>query len=96
MNDSRRKFLRTSVCGLTGAAMLASMEKLNLVNAMVQQQTEDAVAADYRALVCIFLSGGIDSFNMLVPWEQTRYNVYSRTRGAFPHPPPGRIDPPSS
>src|SRR5437660_4482798 len=71
MNDSRRKFLRTSVCGLTGAAMLASMEKLNLVNAMVQQQTD--VASDYKALVCIFLSGGSDCNNMIVPSDD--YNA---------------------
>ncbi|PYS31972.1 MAG: hypothetical protein DMF75_13250 [Acidobacteria bacterium] len=71
MNDSRRKFLRTSVCGLTGAAMLASMEKLNLVNAMVQQQTD--VASDYKALVCIFLSGGSDCNNMIVPFDD--YNA---------------------
>ncbi|PYS56537.1 MAG: hypothetical protein DMF76_24660 [Acidobacteria bacterium] len=71
MNDSRRKFLRTSVCGLTGAAMLASMEKLNLVNAMVQQQTD--VASDYKALVCIFLAGGSDCNNMIVPFDD--YNA---------------------
>jgi uncharacterized protein (DUF1501 family) len=71
MNESRRKFLRTSVCGLTGAAMLASMEKLSLVNAMVQQQPD--VASDYRALVCIFLSGGSDNNNMIIPYDD--YNA---------------------
>ena len=76
MNNSRRKFLRTSVCGLTGAAMLASMEKLNLVNAMVQQQPD--VASDYKALVCIFLSGGSDCNNMIVPFDD-----YNATGGYF-------------
>ncbi len=76
MNDSRRKFLRTSVCGLTGAAMLASMEKLNLINAMVQQQPD--VAADYKALVCIFLSGGSDCNNMIIPFDD-----YNATGGYF-------------
>jgi len=51
--------------------MLASMEKLNLVNAMVQQQTD--VASDYKALVCIFLSGGSDCNNMIVPFDD--YNA---------------------
>ncbi len=46
MNESRRKFMRTSACGLTGAALLASMDRLSLVNAMVQQQPE--AAADYK------------------------------------------------
>ena len=38
---------------------------------------------DSKALVCLFLSGGIDSYQMLVPWEQSRYNSYATTRGAF-------------
>ena len=67
MNESRRKFIRTSACGLTGAALLASMDHFNLVNAMVQQQTE--VAADYKALVCIFMSGGTDGNNMVIPYD---------------------------
>jgi uncharacterized protein (DUF1501 family) len=67
MNKSRRKFIRTSACGLTGAALLASMDRLSLVNAMVQQQPD--AAADYRALVCIFLSGGTDGNNMVIPYD---------------------------
>jgi uncharacterized protein (DUF1501 family) len=70
MRKSRRKFLKTSVCGLTGAAMLASLEKLNLVNAMVNQQQQPDVAADYKALVCIFLNGGSDCNNMLIPFDE--------------------------
>jgi uncharacterized protein (DUF1501 family) len=78
MSKSRRQFLKTSVCGLTGVAMLASLDKLNLVNAMVQQQTESA--ADYKALVCIFLSGGSDCNNMVIPFDD--YASYSAVRGA--------------
>lgn len=68
MNESRRKFIKTSACGFTGAAMLASMDQLNLVNAMVQQNTPDA-ASDYKALVCIFMSGGTDANNMVIPFD---------------------------
>src|SRR5438309_9232089 len=67
MTHSRRTFLRDSACGLTAAAMVSSLDRLNLVNAMVQQQTE--VASDYRALVCIFLFGGTDANNMIVPYD---------------------------
>ena len=71
MSKSRRNFLKTSVCGLTGAAMIASLERLNLVNAMVQQQQDrqPEVAADYKALVCIFMSGGSDCNNMVIPFD---------------------------
>lgn len=69
MNESRRRFLKVSACGLTGAAMIASMDKFNLVNAMMQDQQPD-VASDYRALVCIFLNGGTDCNNMVIPYDE--------------------------
>jgi uncharacterized protein (DUF1501 family) len=68
MKESRRKFLKASACGLTGAAMVASMDKFNLVNAMMQDQQPD-VASDYKALVCIFMSGGTDGNNMVIPFD---------------------------
>ncbi|HBB89170.1 MAG TPA: hypothetical protein DC047_16310 [Blastocatellia bacterium] len=79
MSESRRKFLKTSVCGLTGAAMLASMDKFNLVNAMVQEQTE--AATDYKALVCIFLNGGSDGNNMIIPFDDYTNAVGGTTNG---------------
>lgn len=68
MKQSRRNFLRDSACGLTAAAFLSSLDRFGLVNAMVQQQPD--VASDYKALVCIFLSGGTDCNNMVVPVTQ--------------------------
>ena len=35
---------------------------------------------DYRALVCVFLHGGNDSFNMLVPNTAAEYNAYAASR----------------
>ncbi|MDH3747678.1 MAG: DUF1501 domain-containing protein [Gammaproteobacteria bacterium] len=35
---------------------------------------------DYRALVCVFLFGGNDSFNLLVPSSDAEYNVYAQAR----------------
>ena len=37
---------------------------------------------DYKALVCVFLYGGNDSWNMLVPTSTAEYNAYARSRGA--------------
>ncbi len=36
--------------------------------------------SDYRALVCVFLFGGNDSFNMLVPRSTAEYSVYAQSR----------------
>jgi uncharacterized protein (DUF1501 family) len=79
MSESRRKFLKSSVCGLTAAAMLASLDKFNLVNAMVQEQTE--TATDYKALVCIFLNGGSDGNNMVIPYDDYSNPVGGTTSG---------------
>jgi len=39
-----------------------------------------AASAEYRALVCVFLLGGNDSFNMVVPLSDAEYAEYSRAR----------------
>ncbi len=35
---------------------------------------------DYRALVCVYLCGGNDSFNVLVPRSNVEYGVYAKSR----------------
>ena len=35
---------------------------------------------DYKALVCVFMYGGNDCFNMLVPTSNAEYNVYAASR----------------
>jgi uncharacterized protein (DUF1501 family) len=80
MKESRRKFLKASACGLTGAALAASVDRFNLVNAMMQDQQPDA-ASDYRALVCIFMSGGSDCNNMVIPYDDYHNAVGGTTNG---------------
>ena len=59
--------------------MLASFDKLNLVNAMVQQTPD--VASDYKALVCIFLNGGSDCNNMVIPYDDYTVTGGGSTNG---------------
>jgi uncharacterized protein (DUF1501 family) len=66
---SRRDFLCRSF-GAFGAAALA-FERFGLLNALAQ-------SADYRALVCIFLNGGNDSGNMVIPYDD--YATYAAAR----------------
>lgn len=35
---------------------------------------------DYKAMVCVFLFGGNDSFNLLVPRSQAEYDIYAAAR----------------
>jgi uncharacterized protein (DUF1501 family) len=75
MAQSRRDFLRNSACAVGSMALASTVESLGLVNAFAQS----GGASDYRALVCIFLSGGNDCNNLLVDLNQ--YSNYNTIRG---------------
>ncbi|MEM1438760.1 MAG: DUF1501 domain-containing protein [Pseudomonadota bacterium] len=73
---TRRQFLSHS-CSLGVAASTVGTTLLSLGaarNAAAQS------AGDYRALVCILLAGGNDSYNMLVPSDASQYNAYAGIR----------------
>ena len=77
---SRRGFLKQLNCAAVGtSAILNTLLNLKLANSVSAQ----GGPLDNKALVCIFLSGGCDSFNLLVPWEQNAYNAYAASRGAY-------------
>ena len=42
-----------------------------------------ASQADYKALVCVFLHGGNDGNNLLLPYEPDDYALYSQARGVL-------------
>jgi len=69
---TRRGFLRTSCCTALGAAA-ASFTRLGLVNAFAQ-------GTDYKALVCVFLFGGNDANNMIMPYDTAGYANYAKLR----------------
>jgi len=69
---NRRDFLRTS----GAAAVLAATPGLSYSQMVGSAGPFD----DYRALVCVFMFGGNDSFNMLVPNTSAEYNAYATSR----------------
>ncbi len=73
MDLSRRHFLRMAGYGLGGAALTAVIERFSAATALAQ-------SPGYRALVCIFLGGGNDSNNTLVPLDTTGYTAYASVR----------------
>lgn len=45
-----------------------------------------ASGVDYKAAVCVFLSGGCDSNNLIVPTDTARYADYQTARGSLALP----------
>ena len=72
---SRRRFLGHS-CSLGVAAVAAP----GMFTALASAQSAAAATDGYRALVCILLAGGNDSFNMVVPFDNDQYNAYASIR----------------
>lgn len=58
---------------------MSAMGTLRLFNATLAAQT--VPPGDHKALICLFLHGGNDSNNMLVPYDQPSYDNYFGARG---------------
>lgn len=83
MNVNRRAFLRRSIASaLGGASLYSAFGNLQLVNAAAHA-AKGGIFADYKALVCVFLHGGNDSFNTIVPIDNAHYADYAATRPAM-------------
>jgi uncharacterized protein (DUF1501 family) len=70
---NRREFLKK---GGVAAGVLAATPGM----AVAQGVGRSGPFNDYRAMVCLFMFGGNDSFNMLVPRSNAEYNVYAQAR----------------
>lgn len=80
MHPSRRDFLRTSLyAALGGVGLHSALGSLRLISAAAAQRPY--VFGDYKALVCVFLFGGNDSFNTLAPVSGTERSDYVGSRG---------------
>ena len=76
---TRRDLLRLACCSAAGASLVGGLSKFGLVSALAQSTT------GYKALVCIFMFGGNDSNNMLVPTD-SRYTQYLQARSVLALP----------
>jgi len=73
---TRRAFLRRSTqLAAAGTALPFALNLAALGEAAAFE------ANDYKALVCVFLYGGCDYANTVVPYDSTRYGQYSAIRG---------------
>jgi uncharacterized protein (DUF1501 family) len=71
---TRRDFMRLACCSAATASIVSGLSKFGLVSAMAQGTT------DYKALVCIFLFGGNDANNLIVPIDSAGYANYQTVR----------------
>ena len=76
--NSRRDFLRKLAIAAASGGTAAMIPQLRMIgNALANTKS----LSGYKALVCIYLSGGNDSWNLMVPFDTTRYNTYATARG---------------
>jgi len=73
MTPNRRDFLKTSAVGVLGASAFPSP--------FVHALSKSADAADTRTLVVIYLRGGCDSLNVVVPYHDENYYAIRPTIG---------------
>jgi uncharacterized protein (DUF1501 family) len=75
LNKQRRRFLKAAAAGGVAYAFARTP------GTVYAQMSGVGGFGDYKALVCLFLFGGNDSWNMVVPTSTAEYNAYSRARG---------------
>ncbi|MEI6715483.1 MAG: DUF1501 domain-containing protein [Verrucomicrobiota bacterium] len=81
---TRRQFLGQASCAAVGSVgLLSTLFNLRMANSAAAQSIPSG--NDYRGLVCLFLSGGIDSYNVLFPSSSAGvpYGNYLATRGGL-------------
>lgn len=87
MKQDRRQFLIKSGCTLGMTALATQMRHFGLMSAIAQKasdENQNAAPSDYRALVCIFMSGGNDGNNTVIPNHNdatiSNYTAYFNAR----------------
>jgi len=75
MSINRRDFLSLCLKGGVSAAALTSLQLQALTNSVSSVEL-----GEYKALVCIYLFGGNDSLNMLVPITGEQRSLYEQSR----------------
>src|SRR5262249_13751815 len=88
MKKSRREFLIKTGCALSMSALASQTKYFGLLNTLAQKKELkfETVPSDYRALVCVFMTGGNDGNNTIIPNHNdanvSNYAAYSSARSA--------------
>jgi uncharacterized protein (DUF1501 family) len=81
METTRRTFIRQAAC-----AALTTTGILNTIFDLRRLSAAPLDASGYKALVCLFLYGGNDANNLIVPHDTNGYASYAAARGALAIP----------
>ena len=84
MKENRREFLKKSCRVLSMTAVATQMRHFGVVDVLARERREESAVAgnDYKALVCIFLNGGNDGNNSVIPNYTGGYAQYAAARQA--------------
>ncbi len=85
-NRQRRRFLGLGAQTITGAGLALGANPLLTLAHAQDGSIDTGGAGDYRALVCVFLQGGMDGFSLMVPTGTAEYAAYQRSRGTLAVP----------
>ena len=81
-SPTRRTFIRQAACAALGASgLVGTIWDLRKLNAAIYP-----VAGDYKALVCVFLHGGNDGNNVIIPHDAAGYTAYTAARSVLAIP----------
>ena len=76
--SSRRAFLRSALA----LSSMGLASRLDLINLIATADAQTAAASSYKALVCVFMFGGNDGNNTIIPIDTAGYASYSAVRTA--------------
>ena len=93
-DSSRRNFIGACCASVGATGMLSALAQLRLIGAVASPQngtpatpaTAAATQTDFKALVCLFLAGGNDANNLVIPTDATNYAAYATGRGVLALP----------
>jgi uncharacterized protein (DUF1501 family) len=86
-SPTRRTFIRQAACAALGASgLVGTIFDLRKLSAATY-----SAANDYKALVCVFLYGGNDANNVIIPNDPGEYASYAAARGVLAIPQPSLL-----
>jgi uncharacterized protein (DUF1501 family) len=84
-NHDRRSFLKSLSATVAAGSAGALFPQLGMMGEALAATARPKAFGNYRALVCVYLDGGNDSWNLLVPRDGTGagslYSTYAAARG---------------